>query len=71
MMRGVEPTPPARTCPKCGGGLQPADDDRAICFSCRSSSGMNKRVREEIERLLFDDGRRNMDEATGKRPRRG
>lgn len=34
-------------------------------------NGINKRVREEIERLLFGEGRRIMDEATGKRPRRG
>ena len=33
-------------------------------------SGMNKRVREEIERKLFDECWRIMNEATGKRPRR-
>ena len=37
-MKGMEPTPPERTCPKCGGGLQPSDEDRAVCFSCRTAT---------------------------------
>ena len=37
-LKGAEPTTPERTCPKCGGGLQPSDEDRAVCFSCRTAT---------------------------------
>ena len=33
----ARPPEPHRRCPSCRGGLQPADEDRAFCGSCRWS----------------------------------